>query len=113
MKCRVTNVVTTEGNIGSFRQWAAFGTTPAGYYAHMFVWEAQNSFSYLSAEETTADFVTWMFEHGKTISQSRLWRATVTPTTSPSRTTSTDGCAWASGDWASSSVADTSRSRQG
>ncbi len=69
MKCRVTNVVTTEGNIGSFRQWAAFGTTREGYYAHMFVWEAQNSFSYLSAEETTADFVTWMFEHGKTVSQ--------------------------------------------
>ena len=68
MKCRTTNVVTTEGNIGSFRQWAAFGTTKEGYYAHMFVWEAQNTFSYLGADETTADFVKWMFEHGKSIS---------------------------------------------
>jgi hypothetical protein len=69
MKCRATNVVTTESNIGSFRQWAAFGTTREGYYAHMFVWEAQNTYSYVGADETTADFVKWMFEHGKSISQ--------------------------------------------
>lgn len=25
LKCRATNVVTSEGNIGTFRQWAAFG----------------------------------------------------------------------------------------
>ena len=64
-----------------FRQWAAIGTTREGYYAHMFVWEAQNTFSYLSAEETTADFAKWMFEHGKTVSNSRRWRATRTRTT--------------------------------
>src|SRR3954471_17945251 len=27
LKCRATNVVTSEGNIGVFRQWAAFGTS--------------------------------------------------------------------------------------
>jgi len=48
LKCRATNVVTSEGNIGAFRQWAAFGTSRDGYYAHVFLWEAQNSFSYLS-----------------------------------------------------------------
>jgi hypothetical protein len=58
LKCRATNVVTSEGNIGVFRQWAAFGTSRDGYYVHLFLWEAQNSFSYLSADETTADFVT-------------------------------------------------------
>jgi hypothetical protein len=69
LKCRATNVVKSEGNIGVFRQWAAFGTSRDGYYAHLFLWEAQNSFSYLSADETTADFVTWIFEHGKLIAQ--------------------------------------------
>jgi hypothetical protein len=69
MKCRATNVATMEGNIGVFRQWAAIGTTREGYYVHMFVWEAQNTFSYLSAEETTADFAKWMFEHGKSAAQ--------------------------------------------
>jgi hypothetical protein len=68
LKCRATNVVTNEGNIGVFRQWTAFGSAPDGYYVHMFVWEAQNSFSYLTADETTADFVMWMFEHGKSTS---------------------------------------------
>src|SRR5215216_7810092 len=48
LKCRATNVVTNEGNIGVFRQWSAFGFGPDGYYVHMFLWEAQNSFSYLS-----------------------------------------------------------------
>jgi hypothetical protein len=67
LKCRATNVVKSEGNIGVFRQWAAFGTSRDGYYAHMFLWEAQNSFSYLSAEETTADFVKGIFEYGKLI----------------------------------------------
>ena len=69
LKCRATNVVTGDGNIGVFRQWAAFGTGRDGYYVHMFVWEAQNGFSYLAASETTADFVKWMFEQGKSISQ--------------------------------------------
>jgi hypothetical protein len=62
-------VVTSEGNIGVFRQWAAFGTSRDGYYAHIFLWEAQNSFSYLSADETTADFVKGIFEYGKSIGQ--------------------------------------------
>ena len=69
LKCRATNVVTSEGNIGVFRQWAAFGTSQDGYYAHLFLWEAQNSFSYLSADETTADFVKGIFEHGSLIAQ--------------------------------------------
>ena len=69
LKCRATNVLTSEGNIGAFRQWAAFGTSRDGYYAHIFLWEAQNSFSYLSADETTADFVKGIFEHGKSIAQ--------------------------------------------
>jgi len=69
LKCRATNVMTSEGNIGVFRQWAAFGTSRDGYYAHLFLWEAQNSFSYLSADETTADFVKGIFEHGSLIAQ--------------------------------------------
>jgi hypothetical protein len=69
LKCRATNVVKSEGNIGVFRQWAAFGTSRDGYYVQLFLWEAQNGFSYLSADETTADFVTWIFEHGKLIAQ--------------------------------------------
>ena len=67
LKCRTTNVVSSEGNIGVFRQWAAFGTSRDGYYAHLFLWEAQNSFSYLSADEATADFVKTIFEYGKLI----------------------------------------------
>jgi hypothetical protein len=33
----------------------------------MFLWEAQNNFSYLAADETTAQFVKWMFEHGPSV----------------------------------------------
>lgn len=69
LKCRATNAVTSEGNIGVFRQWAAFGTSRDGYYAHLFLWEAQNSFSYLSADETTANFVKGIFEYGKFITE--------------------------------------------
>ncbi len=69
LKCRATNVVTGEGNIGVFRQWAAFGTSRDGYYVHLFLWEAQNTFAYLSADETTADFVKWIFENGKSVTQ--------------------------------------------
>lgn len=47
----------------------AFGTNRDGYYVHMFFWEAENDFSYLSADQTTGDFVKWMFEHGKSIAQ--------------------------------------------
>src|SRR5262249_61772727 len=57
LKCRATNRVASEGNIGLFRQWAAFGTSRDGYYVHMFLWEGENTFSYLTADETTADFV--------------------------------------------------------
>jgi hypothetical protein len=69
LKCRATNVVTSEGNIGLFRQWAAFGTSRDGYYVQMFLWEGQNTFSYLSADETTADFVKWIFENGQAMAQ--------------------------------------------
>lgn len=69
LKCRATNVVTSEGNIGVFRQWSAFGTSREGYYVHMFLWEGQNTFSYLSADETTADFVKSVFENGQSIAQ--------------------------------------------
>jgi|EndMetStandDraft_5_1072996.scaffolds.fasta_scaffold73578_3 hypothetical protein len=68
-KCRATDVVTTEGNIGAFRQWAAFGTNRDGYYAHIFLWEAENTFSYVPADSTTAEFLKWMFEHGTSIAQ--------------------------------------------
>lgn len=69
LKCRATNPVTSEGNIGVFRQWAAFGTSRDGYYVQMFLWEGQNTFSYLSADETTADFVKWIFENGQAMTQ--------------------------------------------
>jgi hypothetical protein len=68
LKCRSTNVVTGEGNIGEFRQWSAFGTGPGGHYVHIFVWEALNTFSYIPAADTTAEFVKWMFEDGKSAS---------------------------------------------
>jgi hypothetical protein len=68
LKCRTTNVVITEGNIGAFRRWAAFGTTPEGY-THLFLWEAQNDFSYITTDETTAEFLKWMYENGKFANQ--------------------------------------------
>jgi hypothetical protein len=64
LTCRTTNVVTTEGNIGSFREWSAFGNTPEGY-THIFYWETQNSFSYIETMETTVEFLKWMFEDGQ------------------------------------------------
>ena len=69
LKCRTTDVVTTEGNIGAFRQWAAFGTNRDGYYVHIFLWEAENTFSYVPADATTAEFVKWMFEYGTSVTQ--------------------------------------------
>lgn len=69
LTCRATNVVTNESRIGEFRQWAAFGRDAKGYYVHIFVWEALNAFSYVSADETTADFVKWMFENGRQVSE--------------------------------------------
>ena len=65
LTCRATNIVTNESRIGQFRQWAAFGRDAKGYYVHMFLWEAVNGFSYVSADDTTAEFVRWMFENGK------------------------------------------------
>src|SRR5580765_2125590 len=44
LKCRTTNVVTTESNVGAFRRWSAFGTTREGY-VQLFLWETQNSFA--------------------------------------------------------------------
>jgi hypothetical protein len=44
LKCETTNVVTTEGNVGAFRKWSAYGVTSEGY-VHVFLWETQNSFS--------------------------------------------------------------------
>lgn len=69
LKCRATNIVTSEGNIGVFRQWAAFGTSRDGYYVQMFLWDGQNTFSYLSADETTGDFVKGIFENGRGMTQ--------------------------------------------
>jgi hypothetical protein len=68
LTCRATDVVTNDSRIGQFRQWAAFGRDAKGYYVHMFLWEARNGYSYVSADDTTADFVRWMFENGKQVS---------------------------------------------
>lgn len=67
LRCKTTNVVTNEGNIGVFRRWAAVGTTSEGY-VHVFLWEAQDSFSFLTTEDTTADFLKWMYENGRSAS---------------------------------------------
>jgi hypothetical protein len=37
LKCRAINVVTTERDIGAFRQRTAFGSGRDGYYVHMFL----------------------------------------------------------------------------
>jgi len=68
LKCRSTNVVTSESNVGSFRQWAAFGTTREGC-VQLFVWEPQNAFSFVTTEDTTADFLKWMYVNGRQVSQ--------------------------------------------
>ena len=74
LRCKATNIVVSEGNIGVFRRWTAFGNTPNGY-THVFLWQAQNSFSYLTVDDKTADFVKWMYEHGpSTSSFSRVER---------------------------------------
>ena len=67
LHCKATNIVVNEGNIGAFRRWSAFGNTPNGY-THVFLWQAQNDFSYLGVDEKTADFVKWMYEHGQSTS---------------------------------------------
>lgn len=68
LKCKVTNVVTTEGNVGAFRRWSAHGTTREGY-VHIFLWDAQNSFSYVTTGETTAEFLKWMYVNGPSTEQ--------------------------------------------
>jgi hypothetical protein len=67
LKCKATNIVTTEGNIGAFRRWSAYGTTNEGYI-HILLLDAQNSFSYITTEETTADFLKWMHVNGQSAS---------------------------------------------
>src|ERR1044072_5601835 len=49
LKCRATNVVTSEGNIGGFRQWAAFGTSRGGDCGQLFLWEGEDRFCHLFA----------------------------------------------------------------
>ena len=68
LQCKVTNVVTSEGNIGAFRRWAAFGTTREGY-VHIFLSESQNNFSFVTADETTAEFLKWMYVNGTAAEQ--------------------------------------------
>jgi len=60
LKCQSTNVVTTEGNVGAFRRWAAFGHTPEGYI-HLFLWEGVNEYSYIPEETTTPEFLKWIY----------------------------------------------------
>lgn len=73
LKCQSTNVVTTEGNIGAFKRWTAYGHTRQGY-THLFLWEGQNAYSYIGAEETTAEFLKWMYGAGKPTQFSAVFR---------------------------------------
>jgi hypothetical protein len=73
LKCQTTNVVTTEGNIGSFRRWSAAGHTREGY-VHLFLWEGQNSYSYIDPSETTGEFLKWMYGAGKPTDFSAVFR---------------------------------------
>jgi hypothetical protein len=68
LKCKATNIVTTEGNVGAYRQWSAYGTTREGYI-HILLWEAQNSFSYVTTDQTMADYLKWMHVNGQSASQ--------------------------------------------
>lgn len=68
LTCKATNQVVSEGNVGAFRRWSAYGNTSEGY-VHIFLWQAQNNFSYITTDETTADFIKWMYEHGQQASQ--------------------------------------------
>jgi hypothetical protein len=68
LRCKATNIVTTEGNVGAFRRWSAYGTTSEGYI-HLMLWEAKNSFSYVTTEETTADYLKWMHVNGQSASR--------------------------------------------
>ena len=85
LKCRATDVVTSRGNIGAFRQWATFSANRDGYYVHLPVGRREHFFSYIPAETTTAEFLKWMFEHGTAVSQILCRKpATWMPITSPS-----------------------------
>lgn len=66
LTCRESGVTTHQGRVAAFRQWAAFGSGPAGYYVHMFLAEAVNGAS-LAGDDSMSDFVKWMFENGKWI----------------------------------------------
>jgi hypothetical protein len=68
LRCKTTNVVTTEGNVGAYRRWSAHGTTSEGYF-HIFLWDAQNSFSYINVDQTIAEFLQWMYENGRSAGQ--------------------------------------------
>jgi hypothetical protein len=68
LRCQATNVVTTEGNVGSFRRYGAFGTLRQGY-VQVFLWEAQNGFSYIPIDTTTPDFIKWVYGNGKDATQ--------------------------------------------
>lgn len=68
LQCKVTNIVTTESNIGAFRRWSAHGMTGEGY-VHIFLWEAQNAFSYVTTDETTTEFLKWMYVNGPSAEQ--------------------------------------------
>jgi len=66
LTCRESAVTTNQGRLPAFRQWAAFGSGPAGYYAHLFLAEAMNGASF-TGDDAISDFVKWMFENGKWI----------------------------------------------
>jgi hypothetical protein len=90
LKCETTNVVTTEGNIGAFRKWSTYGVSSEGY-VHVFLWEAQNSFSYLSTDEITADFLKWVHVNGSSPLNFRRSPVITMSTTRLSETTNSNG----------------------
>src|SRR3979411_968159 len=68
LRCKATNIVTTEGNVGAFRRWSAYGTTSEGYI-DILLWEAPHSFHSVTTDETTADFLKWMHVNGQSASR--------------------------------------------
>jgi hypothetical protein len=55
---------------------AATASTPTRTYqwsdvacGHIFLWEAKNSFSYLTTDETTRDFLKWVHVNGQFVTQ--------------------------------------------
>ena len=52
LKCRATNIVASEGNIGVFRQWAAFGTSRDGMPINVQVvgaWQAEATILHIAS----------------------------------------------------------------